>query len=88
MESLKKARPHEREQLISSIEEGWEAAKNNLNLLKKDEGIAPDGMTNTAVIESLLFQRKNFFKYISHDTSSKGTTWFKTNSKARFKCWC
>ncbi|EOA3391030.1 hypothetical protein ACH0DP_000766 [Enterococcus hirae] len=60
MESLKKARPHEREQLISSIEEGWEAAKNNLNLLKKDEGIAPDGMTNTAVIESLLFQRKNF----------------------------
>ena len=60
VESLKKARPHEREQLISSIEEGWEAAKNNLNLLKKDEGIAPDGMTNTAVIESLLFQRKNF----------------------------
>ncbi|EOS7838293.1 hypothetical protein EGN37_RS04860 [Enterococcus hirae] len=60
VESLKKAIPHEREQLISSIEEGWEAAKNNLNLLKKDEGIAPDGMTNTAVIESLLFQRKNF----------------------------
>ncbi|MEB7517814.1 hypothetical protein [Enterococcus hirae] len=60
VESLKKARPHEREQLISSIEEGWEAAKNNLNLLKKDEGIAPDGMTDTAVIESLLFQRKNF----------------------------
>ena len=60
VESLKKARPHEREQLISSIEEGWEAAKNNLNLLKKDEGIAPDGMTNTAAIESLLFQRKNF----------------------------
>ncbi|EON3044037.1 hypothetical protein FDO51_RS00765 [Enterococcus hirae] len=60
VESLKKARPHEREQLISSIEEGWEAAKNNLNLLKKDEGIAPDGMTDTAVIESRLFQRKNF----------------------------
>lgn len=60
VESLKKARPHEREQLISSIEEGWEAAKNNLNLLKKDEGIAPDGMTNTAAIESLLFQRNNF----------------------------
>lgn len=60
VESLKKARPHEREQLISSIEEGWEAAKNNLNLLKKDEGIAPDGMTDTALIESLLFQRKNF----------------------------
>lgn len=60
VESLKKARPHEREQLISSIEEGWEATKNNLNLLKKDEGIAPDGMTDTAVIESLLFQRKNF----------------------------
>jgi|GEM_PF-5082606 len=60
VESLKKATPLEREQLISSIEEGWEASKNNLNLLKKDESIAPDVMTNTAVIEYLLSQRKNF----------------------------
>lgn len=60
VESLKKATLQEREQLISSIDEGWEAAKNNLNILKKVESITPDEMTKIALIESRLLQGKNF----------------------------
>ncbi|EOB3456839.1 hypothetical protein ACIJDO_002010 [Enterococcus hirae] len=59
-ESLKKATSQEREQLISSIDTDWEDVQNDLNLLKKAEGITPDEMSSITLIEERFLQRKNF----------------------------